>query len=51
MSQSELRKSLWSVVGKRFVLTDGGLIKGKQDYGDKLSNSGELLKLLIPSHI
>ena len=29
----------------------GGLIKGKQDYGDKLSNSGELLKFLIPSHI
>jgi hypothetical protein len=29
----------------------GGLIKGKQDYGDKLSNSGELLKLLVPSYI
>ena len=27
-----------------------GRVRGKRVYGDKLSNSGELLKLLIPSH-
>lgn len=29
----------------------GSLVRGKQDYGEKLPNSGELLKLTIPSHI
>jgi hypothetical protein len=29
----------------------GGRVRGKRGYGDKLSNSGELLKLLIPSNI
>ena len=28
-----------------------GHVRGKRGYGDKLSNSGELLKLLIPSNI
>jgi hypothetical protein len=28
----------------------GGRVRGKRDYGDKLSNSGELLKLTVPSH-
>ena len=28
-----------------------GLVRGKRVYGDKLSNSGELLKLKVPNHI
>lgn len=27
-----------------------GYVRGKRNCGDKLSNSGELLKLLVPSH-
>jgi len=27
-----------------------GCVRGKHIYGDKLPNSGELLKLLVPSH-